>query len=462
MTRNIFIKRINLILILALSILFFSSSFVHATNYPELNCKNAILVDNDSGKVLYENGENDRVYPASTTKVLTAILVLENLDINSSTVVTESAIKLPYGSSNAALKQGEIMSIKDLLYALMLKSGNDAANVLAEAVSGNIDNFVVLMNEKLKELNCLDSHFSNAHGYHEDNHYTTPSDMMKILSYAIKNDEFVKIFSTSSYTIEATNKTNTKREYQNTNRLILTKDDSYLSRYYEYCIGGKTGYTEEAGRTLLAYGKKDNKNLILGVFNSNPSGSEDLRYTDAINLFEYGFNNFEKTQLLEKQDYCFSYSDNDSKLIYTYTIPENVFVLSNSDETAEPPNISYEVNLNYDKLKQYNITSQDYINQVVGTISITFIQNSSLYDKDFDLILTNISEMPLTMTEIVSNILIYIFISILIIVFFVILFKIFAKSSRKKKRKMKNNVQYNADDLSKRRHPAYRPRRTLK
>jgi len=460
MTKDTFMHNIKFKLVISLFIMAMYISNIYATTIPSLYCKNAILIDNDSGKVLYENGQNARVYPASTTKVLTAILALENLDLNSSTVVTETAIDLPYGSSNAALKHGEVMSIKDLLYALMLQSGNDAANVLAEAVSGSIDKFVVLMNEKLSELGCNNSHFANAHGYHDDNHYTTPSDMMKILSYAIKNEKFVEIFSTASYTIEPTNKTNTQRKYQNTNRLMLTKEDSYLSRYYEYCIGGKTGYTDEAGRTLVAYSKKGDKNLILGVFNSNPSGITDLRYTDAINLFEYGFNNFEKTQLLDESNYSFSYTDNDKKLVYNYSMAEDVFALSNAEETSEPLVVNYSVNINYIKLEQYDITSENYKNQVVGSIKMSFRQNASTYDKEFDLILDDISELPATTSEHISNILNKILIIFVIIFVLFILLKILTTLSKKKNRLNKTNIS-NHDSKS-RRKSAYKPRRTLK
>ena len=264
-----FAKKVLLIFCIILS----CSSVLYANEELAIYSKNVILVDNDSGKVLFGKGENDRIYPASTTKVLTAILALENLDLSSSTVITKTAADLPYGSSNAALKPGEVMSIKDLLYAMMLVSGNDCANALGEAVSGSIDKFVTLMNDKLKEIECSNTHFSNAHGYHDINHYSTPADMMKILSYALKNEEFLEIFSAKEYVIDKTNKTETKREYINTNRLMLTKEDSYLSRYYEYCVGGKTGYTDEAGRCLVAYGKKDNKNIILGIFNATPARS---------------------------------------------------------------------------------------------------------------------------------------------------------------------------------------------
>lgn len=455
------IRNLTLKISFAIFVFILSVSNIYATSAPKLYSKNAILVDNDSGKVLFEMGKDVKVYPASTTKVLTAILTLEKLDISSSTVVTETAVKLPYGSSNAALKQGEVMSIKDLLYALMLQSGNDAANVLAEAVSGNIDEFVVLMNNKLSELGCTNSHFTNAHGYHDDNHYTTPSDMMKLLSYAIKNEQFVEIFSTASYTIEPTNKTKTKREYQNTNRLILTKKDSYLSRYYEYCVGGKTGYTDEAGRTLIAYAKKDDKNLLLGVFNSNPSGVTDLRYTDSINLFEYGFNNYEKVKLLDKKDYSFSYSNKDKKVTYSYSLDEDIYALSNNDETSVPAVVNYTIDLDYNELNKYDITTKDYANQVVGKISIAFRQNSTIYDKEFDLVLNNISEIEPTLLEKIADI----FSTILIIVFCILvllLIVLLNKFSRKSKKQKKAKKDYISTNSNSRRKVAYKSRRTLK
>lgn len=394
----------------------------------ELYSKSAILVDNDSGKILYGKNENAKVYPASTTKVLTAILALENLDITSSVVVSKEAVNLPYGSSNAALKQGEVISVKDLLYALMLKSGNDCANVLAEAVSGSIDNFVELMNSKLAELGCTNSHFANAHGYHDDNHYTTAKDMMKILSYAIQNEEFIKLISTSSYSIEPTNKTSEKRFYQNTNRLILTKEDSYLSRYYEYCVGGKTGYTDEAGRTLVAYAKKDDKNLLIGVFDATTSGTQDVRYTDAITLFDYGFDNFEKTKLLDKTNYAFSYTNMETDLTYNYQIKDDVYALSKID-TDSPLVIDYVVNLDYDKLNTFNETSTDYIGQTAGNITINFKQDNNEYSKNFDLVLTNITKDN---SVDISNILEKISVCVILMFVLFLLLRLSTKLSKKK------------------------------
>lgn len=448
-------KRIfHLLAVLLFLILCVSNIF--ASEVPNLYCKSAVIVDNDSGKILFGVNENEKVYPASTTKVLTAILALENLDINSSAVVSKEAIDIPYDSSNAALKQGEVMTIKDLLYALMLKSGNDCANVLGEAVSGSIDKFVILMNEKAKEIGCTNTNFTNTHGYHDNNHYTTPADMMKVLSYAIKNETFVEIFSTPSYTIKATNKTSVERTYQNTNRLILTKDESYLSRYYEYCVGGKTGYTDEAGRTLVAYGKKDDKNLIIGIFNGNASGSEDVRYTDAINLFEYGFNNFEKTKIVSKGDYTFSYENYENDMIYNYSMSDDVYTLSNTENTNELIAIDYEVSLDYDKLNKYDINTPDYKNQVIGSIKITFRQNSSTYDKEYDLKLDSIEQIPLLSRKSTQKTLTNIVYAILIILVLFILLRISINIS--KKRKTTKRISSNSE----KRNLKYKSRRSRK
>ena len=221
---------LTLLLIANFYCVFASESFI-------INSKTAIAMDADSSIILYNKDMEKKVYPASTTKILTAILAIENLDLNKSVVVSKTAISIPWDSSSVYLKEGEIITINDLLYCLLLNSGNDAANVLAEAVSGSIPQFVELMNLKIEELGCTNTHFSNAHGYSDTNHYTTALDMAKIFNYCTKNKTFTNIISTKSYIVNETNKTNEKRYLNNTNRLILKKEDSIHARYYEYCIG---------------------------------------------------------------------------------------------------------------------------------------------------------------------------------------------------------------------------------
>ncbi len=366
--------------------------------------KAAILVDLDTDDILYSKNGNSKVYPASTTKVLTAILALENLDLESTVIISENATRVPPGSSNAALRSGEVLTVKDLLYCLLLRSGNDSANVLAEAVSGSMPNFISLMNQKVKELGLTNTHFTNSHGYHDENHYTTPFEMITILKYAIKNDTFRSISSTKRYIVEPTNKTPEKRILQNTNRLILTKDDSYLSNYYEYCLGGKTGFTGEAGRTFLAFGKKDDRNVVLGNFNVMDVGSKDGRYVDAITLFEYGFNNFKNTLAIDKNDFKFDYIDKNSGYKYILGIKDNLyFSVKNSKEqnenasqldskfsTSITPNIEMSLLSDYD----YNTTDTNDC-QVVGSINVVFTNNSQTITKQVPLIVLESSKFGL-------------------------------------------------------------------
>jgi len=340
-------------------------TMVFASENININSKTTVAMDADSGLVLYNKGMETKIYPASTTKILTAILAIENVDLNRTVVVSKTAINVPWDSSTVYLREGEIITVKDLLYCLLLNSGNDAANVLAEAVSGDITSFVNLMNTKAKELGCTKTHFNNAHGYSDDNHYTTALDMAKIFRYCIQNETFVKIISTKSYVVEATNKTTSKRHLKNTNRLILEKKDSVYARYYEYCIGGKTGYTDEAGRTLVTFGQKDGKTIIITVFGASASGSHDVRYTDAINLFEYSFNNFSKQTIANQENYNFNYINTDKRFNYSIGLKQDLQVLLKNNES---PDISYSINIDENSLKDLD---EDNFKEV-STGTITF------------------------------------------------------------------------------------------
>ena len=338
-----------------------------------INSKSAVAIDGDSGIVLYNKNATQKVYPASTTKILTAILAIEKLDLNKSLVVSKTAINIPWDSSSVYLKEGEVITVNDLLYCLLLNSGNDAANVLAEAVSGEINSFVELMNEKASQIGCTNTHFTNAHGYSDDNHYTTSLDMAKIFRYCIQNETFNKIISTKSYIVEETNKTNEKRYLNNTNRLILKKEDSIYARPYEYCLGGKTGYTDEAGRTLVTYARKDNKTVIVAVFGASSGGREDVRYTDTINLFEYAFNNFSQTTLAKTENYNFNYINTNKKLNYCIGLKEDLKVLLANNSFTD---ISYDINI-----EENNLIGLDYNNHtelVAGTITFKLLSQDNV------------------------------------------------------------------------------------
>lgn len=266
---------------------------------PTVASSAAILVESSTGKILYEKNAYEKMYPASTTKVMTAILILENCDLNEMATVSHNAIySLPSGYVNANLQKGEEISVKDLMYALMVKSANDAAIVLAEHLDGSVEGFADRMNTKAAELGCQNTHFVNPNGIHNENHYSTAYDLYLMASYAMKNETFRKYVSTASYTLPSTNL------YPTTDRVCVTTNDMIRpkSKYYdENVIGVKTGYTAEAKNCLIAASQKDGTELISVILHSgtNAEGLSE-RYVDTAALFDYGFENFAFSDVVEK------------------------------------------------------------------------------------------------------------------------------------------------------------------
>lgn len=419
------------IVIFSLVLVLFSSIVFAST--PSINSNAAIAMDADSSIILYNKNIDKRIYPASTTKILTAILAIENLDLDKSVVVSKTAIDIPWDSSSVYLKQGEVISIKDLLYCLLLNSGNDAANVLAEAVSKDIPSFVKLMNEKVKEIGCTNTHFNNAHGYSDNKHYTTALDMAKIFRYCIQNSTFVEIISTKSYTVAKTNKTKENRYLYNTNRLILQKEDSVYARYYRYCVGGKTGYTDEAGRTLITFAKKGDETIIVAVFGASSAGILDVRYTDAINLFEYAFNNYDKKTLAEVTDYNFNYINTDKKLNYSIGLQEDLKIMSNDNSNQD---LSYVINIDDSNLKDIN--QNNFKKVAVGTITFSFKDsNGNDYEAVQNLYLKGIEEYTFSNHVNIIKIIIIVIALIILLILFIQIINISRNNNKKHSRKQR-------------------------
>ena len=249
---------------------------------PDLLSQSAIVVDMSTGYTLVEKNIKDKLYPASITKIMTAILTLENAQMDD--VVTfsyEAVFTVEAGSSAAYVDVDEQLTVEQCLYGLMLISGNDLANGLAEHVGGTMTNFANMMTDKAEEIGCLNTNFTNAHGLHDDNHYTTVYDMALIGKYAYDNCEAFKTFcSTGYYECQPTNKQPEIRYWRNNNRLI----NEYKDEYYEDCIGGKTGYTDKAGGTLVTYANINGRTLMCVVMKSANSLSA---YADTTNLYDY-------------------------------------------------------------------------------------------------------------------------------------------------------------------------------
>jgi D-alanyl-D-alanine carboxypeptidase (penicillin-binding protein 5/6) len=271
----------------------------------------ALLVDLDTDYIMYEQNAYERVYPASITKVMTALLVLEAVDqgkLSLDQVITAGDTAwqgLDTTSSNQNIKVGEEMTVKDLLYCLMVASANEAANILAVEVAGSIDDFVTMMNDKAFALGCSDTHFANPHGMPDDNHYTTAYDLYLIAKCAMANETFRTIVNTAEYYVEPTNMTETQRHFYNTNGLLSNK--KYQGYYYEYATGIKTGSTDAAGYCLLSSAEKDGQRLICVMMGcENPKDEagnvQRLQFSESARLFQWGFANFSFHTILDATD----------------------------------------------------------------------------------------------------------------------------------------------------------------
>lgn len=253
--------------------------------------RSAILIDAASGKILYEKNSHEQHYPASTTKILTAILALENLKL-SDPVEIDGETPFTEGS-RIYLLEGEEVTVEEVLYGLMLESANDAAVALAKKMKGTVEEFAKYMNEKAEALGAENTHFVNPNGLHDDNHMTTAYDLAMIAKYAMKNPVFRDYVTTYQYTMRATNLQETRYLY-NTNRLLYDNihkvpvNGVLRPCKYDGITGIKTGYTSKAGGCLVASAKRGDTELIAVTLASTDMG----RFADCIALLDYGFANY--------------------------------------------------------------------------------------------------------------------------------------------------------------------------
>lgn len=258
-----------------------------AAEWPDsisISAEGAILIDADSGAVLYGKNSHTAYYPASITKILTALIVIETCDLDDIVTFSHNAVhNVEPGSSSAGLDEGDQLTVRDTLYAMLLKSANEAANALAEHVAGSNEAFAELMNQKAAFLGCTDSHFNNPSGLNDPEHYTSAYDMALIAQAAFHNETFVTIDSTLYYDLPPTrHNPDGLRIYPG--HKMLKKN---LSQYYPGIIGGKTGYTSLAGNTLVTCAARKGTRLISVVLNGQQTHYEDTR-----TLMDFGFQNF--------------------------------------------------------------------------------------------------------------------------------------------------------------------------
>ena len=247
---------------------------------PEVAAEGAVLLNAATGEVLYGKNQDQQFYPASITKVMTALVVLEHCNLNETVTFSETATtNLESGAVALGVSAGDQLTVEQSLYGLLLKSANEIGNGLAEHVCGSVSAFADLMNAKAKELGCKNTHFANPHGLNNENHKTTPYDMALILRAAVANDTFRKIDTTTSYQFPAI-KNAAARTITMGHKMMYKTD----SRYYEGIIGGKTGYTSKAGNTLVTAVERDGVRLIAVVMKA-----KGTHYTDTRAMLDYGF-----------------------------------------------------------------------------------------------------------------------------------------------------------------------------
>lgn len=274
-------KKINILILLILLLSTFFTGNAFAFN-DSIGAKSAILIERDSGRILYAKNISEKLPIASTTKILTALIAIEKGDLEKIVTIKKEWTNIE--GSSIYLKPNEKIKLKDLVYGLMLRSGNDAAVAIAYEIAGSVDNFSVLMNKRAKEIGAKDTNFTNPHGLHSEEHYSTAYDLALITREALKNKIFREISKTSDYV----SMRESSSHFYNKNKTI---------NQYEGGDGVKIGYTKVAGRCLVASATRENMQLIAVVLN------DGNWFNDSYKLFDYGFENFKKTTIIRKDNF---------------------------------------------------------------------------------------------------------------------------------------------------------------
>lgn len=249
-----------------------------------IQAEGGIVIDADTGTVLFGKNIHTAYYPASITKILTALIVIERCSLDEMVTFSHNAVyNVEEDSKSAGLDEGDVLTVRDCLYALLLQSANEAANALAEHVAGSVEAFAELMNARAASLGCQNSHFSNPSGLNDPNHYTSAYDMALIGQAALKNDTFMEIDSTLYYDLPVTKRNREGLRIYPGHKMIKKN----MPEYYSGALGGKTGYTSLAGNTLVTFARRDGMTLVAVVLNGHAS-----HYIDTKTMLNFGFKNF--------------------------------------------------------------------------------------------------------------------------------------------------------------------------
>ncbi len=344
-------KKLIAIILTSLLFLFNVAPAVKAeAKPPVVSADSVVLMDATTGKVLYEKNKNSAYPPASTTKIMTTLLILEKCNLDDLVTVSKNAERAD--GSKIYIFEGEIISVKELLYGLILASANDCAIALAEHVSGSTEEFAKLMNEKAKSLGCTSTNFVNPNGLYDINQKTSAYDLALIMQELTKHAEYKEISLTPSYIMAATNKSTEKRPLWNGNKL-MHKGDKY---YYEGCEGGKTGYTVQSKHSYVATASRNGQKLIVALVHD----SKKTFFADSRKLFDYGFDNFELSKYLSKDDSVSNLTLEDGTIL-PLLAAKDFYIVKAKNSTLTPTIKTEQKDLNFISINKGDLISKAII-----------------------------------------------------------------------------------------------------
>lgn len=359
---------------------------------PQIGAGGAILMEANTGTILYAKNIDDRFYPASTTKILTALVAIENSEMNETVSFSQEAVfSIGKGTSNMGMDVGQSISMEQCLYGILVYSANEVCNAVGEHIAGSIDGYVDMMNQKAKELGCTNSHFVTTNGLHDENHYTTPMDLATIACAFFSNQTLTKMSNTNHYYIPPT--------ATQPDDIDLWTHNSLTAGTYSYdgYIGGKTGFTSDSRQTLVSCAERNGIKLICVIMQEESPN----QFLDTIALFDYGFNNFQKVNIAENEtNYTISDSDlfnTDSDIFFSndpiITIdPADSVIIPNTITFADlTSSLSYETSGPEGPDSLLATIQYQYQGQNVGKASVTLTPavNTSQFESDAQIVSAN-------------------------------------------------------------------------
>lgn len=413
---------------------------------PDLGAEAAYLLEANTGTVLYAKNMDEKLYPASTTKILTCLIAVENCSMDEVITFSHDAVfSLESGSSNIGIDPGQSMTLRECLYGILVGSANEVANAVAEHIAGSIDAFADMMNEKAAKLGCTNSHFVNPHGLHDENHYTTAHDLALIARAFFQNEQLAKIGNTGNYHFEATQTQPDDFYIRNKHQLISGEIA------YEGIKGGKTGYTEQARQTLVTCAERNDMRLICVILKEESPN----QFYDTVKLFDYGFTNFSLVNIAENET---KYSIKSSSFFHNSTDilgnSTQLLGLNESSYLILPKTITFEdldsqVSYDTDNDQEIAIINYNYHGAYLGSATVDLLSTEGYSGAPAKRIFSPLCPVELLDKTIIINVfyvMIWIFALALLVILISFIHSVF--------------INYNLFDDMKRKHYRRRTRKS--